>query len=172
MTDLGQSLRSMPEPGLAEVQRQAETLLAGTVQFALAADQRNIALAGICAAGAVALAAAGGGVMAGETAPHLLPMVAGAFAAGVILFVAAMIFVWAGRPIDFFLAGYEPRLLAPSVASRELAMVFGTEDVQRRIEANRLSLERNAARFRVALTTVGLAPVGGVVAALVAAAPF
>lgn len=53
---------NVPDSAVKELHRQGELCLLGTMQLALAADQRATTLSGILGAGAVALAAATAGL--------------------------------------------------------------------------------------------------------------
>jgi len=135
---------SAVEPeAIKELHRQAETCLQGTIQFAIAADHRATTLTGIFGTGSVALLAAAATVLAGSQPNFALVLGAGVTA--LFLLGAALSCFWASRPVDFSVAGYEPRLLAPSVAADPIWMVrYATEDMQRRIDFNRAALERAA----------------------------
>jgi hypothetical protein len=81
----------LSEISLASVQelhRQAETCLSGTVQLAIAADQRATTMAGIFGAGSVALLAAVATILA-ATSPNN-PFIGGASAMAALFFVAAV----------------------------------------------------------------------------------
>jgi hypothetical protein len=135
-------LSEIPLPSIKELQRQGEACLQGTVQLALAADQRATTLTGIFGAGAVALLAAAATVLAG--AHPDLSLVCGAGVTSLFLLGGAISCAWAGRPIDFFVTGYEPRLLAQSATDEVWMLRYAIEDIQTRIDANRRALERSA----------------------------
>jgi hypothetical protein len=160
-------LSSVSDDLIEDVLKQADQFLRGSVQLAIAADQRATTLTGIFGAGAVALLAAAATLLAaGNHSPMLVS------AAGVstfFLFLASLCSAWAARPIDFYVAGYEPRLLAPGATGERVWMLRCiAEDSQTRIAKNRKSLERGAGVLRVAmLLGLGAVP-AGVIAFLVA----
>jgi len=134
----------VPESGVKELHRQGELCLLGTIQLALAADQRATTLSGIFGAGAVALAAAMAGLVSGEH-PNLV-LIASAATTAFFLFVGALLCAWSAKPTDFFVGGYEPRYLAVSCADEVYALRYAAEDLQVRIDANRDTLEKSALR--------------------------
>jgi hypothetical protein len=131
---------AIPADAIKELHRQGEICLQGTVQLALAVDQRAITLTGILGAGAVALAAATV-TMISSARPN--PALVGAAAVtALLLFLGAMLCAWAARPSSFHVAGYEPKRMAKSALNDMWILRYATEDAQVRIDSNRLSLER------------------------------
>jgi hypothetical protein len=108
-TPIRAALQDAPLESIREIQRQAELCLGGTVELAIAADQRGTTLAGICGAGAFALAAGMAGLLTASSVDGQL--VGTASIASAMLFVAALIFAVSARPIDFYVLGYEPKAL-------------------------------------------------------------
>jgi hypothetical protein len=160
MSDAPLDLSAVPSDAIKELHRQGEACLQGTVQLAIAADQRATTLAGIFGAGGIALLAAAATVLAG--AHPSLSLLGGAAATSVCFLAGAIFCAYAGRPIDFFVPGYEPRLLAPSATADEAWLLrYATEDIQQRIDANRGVLERSATHLRKAAILALSAPAFG-----------
>jgi hypothetical protein len=122
-----------------EVHRQAELCLQQTVQIAVAADQRASTLTGILGAGAIALLVASGNMLSAQTPKTAL--VAAAITAAIVLYLAALRCAQAARSTDYFLAGYEPRFWVGATSDEVWMLRFAAEDLQRRIDANRATLE-------------------------------
>lgn len=156
---------AVPEQVVEEIYRSGEACLVGTVQLAIAADQRATTMAGIFGAGSVALLAAAATVD-GEASPHVALFYAALAIAG-FLFVAALICAWAARPVDFFVGGYEPRLLAQSSGDSIWMKRYASEDIQVRIDHNRLALERAATLLERGAITAALSPLIGIATFLV-----
>jgi hypothetical protein len=151
---LGSSLEAVKE-----VQRQAESCLHGTLELAIAADQRATTMSGITGAGAAALTAAAVAIYDAKSPD--MELVVGAAASAGILFFAAMLFAWAARPVDFHIAGYEPNSLANAERDEKWTSIYVAEDLQRRIDANRSGLARAGRLFKEGLALAALAlPVG------------
>jgi len=53
------------------------------------------------------------------------------------------------EPIDFFLAGYEPRLLSASAADERWTLIYVVEDLQRRICKNRKDIDASSNGFKL-----------------------
>lgn len=140
------ALRDAPIEAVREVQRQAEAFLDGTVQMALAADQRATTMAGICGAGAIALAAAVAGLL--SAANVNLPLISGAAVTATLLYLASLIFAKSAAPVYFHVRGYQPKKLGPSCTNLTWALIHTTEDFQSRIEFNKDVLERSARSFK------------------------
>jgi hypothetical protein len=152
-------LSEIPEEGVRELHKQAETCLAGTVQFAIAADQRATTMAGIFGAGCIALLAAIATVLAASV-PYS-PFIGGAAAMSLLLFAAALTSGMAATPTDFHVGGYEPKRLARSATDLVWMLRYALDDMQDRIDANRNVLERSARLLRVAMAfAVGAIPFG------------
>jgi hypothetical protein len=145
---------SVPQAAIGELHRQAEICLQGTVQLAIALDQRATTTSGILGAGALALFAAVAS-MSMAMRPHI-PFIVGASTTAVILFFGASVCAWAARAADFFVAGYEPRFLIKAATDKDWKLRYAVEDLQVRINANRLVLERSARLFTLG-RRIGLA---------------
>ena len=148
---------SVPDCSINELLRLAEKCLEGTIQLALAADQRATTMAGIFGAGSVALLAISATVLAGVTPDK--PFINAAIAAAIVLFFAALLCAWAARPVDFYIAGYEPQKLAKSASEPLLMKRFTAEDMQMRIDNNRDVLDRASAMLRMGTALAFIAPI-------------
>jgi hypothetical protein len=155
-------LSSIPETTIEEMHRQAEACLAGTIQLALAADARATTLTGILGGGAVALLAAGASIVASGSYDKFHAVLWSALVVAVAWFFGAMSCAWSGRPTEFYIGGYEPRRLAKSATDRVWVLRYATEDLQKRIDANRKTLDHNAKYLRCGLLSALLGVVAGV----------
>ncbi len=153
---------SLPNNAVDEVLRLGEATLTGTVQIAVAADQRATAMAGIFGAGFVALLAVAAAIATNERYTPSLFFAALTTATG--LFVAAVCCAWAARPNDFFVGGYEPRHIMKSTGDVVWMKRYACEDVQKRIDANARSLEKGAKLVIAGAVIAFLSPVAGGVA--------
>jgi len=152
----------LPEGAVDDVLRLGEATLAGTVQIAVAADQRATAMAGIFGAGFVALLAVAAAIATNQRYMPSLFFAALTTAAG--LFAAAVCCAWAARPSDFFLGGYEPRHFRKSAGNVVWMKRYACEDVQKRIDANARSLEKGAKFVLAGAATAFMSPVAGAIA--------
>jgi hypothetical protein len=149
----------VPDHGIRELHRQAEVCLNGTIQLALAADQRATTMAGIFGAGSLALLAAIATVLAGNNPNVAFILAAGCVAA--FLFGAALMCAWAGKPTDFHVGGFEPKRLAASASDETWMLRYATEDLQMRIDFNRRILIESARRLvRGATLAIASVPIG------------
>jgi len=153
LPEFGKELADAPTESTREVLRQAETCLDGTIKFALAADQRGTTMTGICGAVAAAFIAAAATLQI-DGSDHALIM--GAYVVAAFLFLAALIFAWSSRPIDFHVAGYEPRHLSRSARDEGWMLVHAATDLQRRINVNQRALEWGASLFKAGMIVAGL----------------
>lgn len=142
---------ALPETTVAIVHKEAEACLAGTVTLATAADSQATTLTGIFGGAAVALLAAGATVLVAPEHGANLPLLAAASVGALFFFVAAILCAYACRPIDFFVAGYEPKLLSKSAADLTWMLRYATNDIQVRIDANRGALAAAARKVNWAL---------------------
>jgi hypothetical protein len=156
---------AVPNEAIGELHRQAEICLQGTLQLATALDQRAITTSGIFAGGALALLTAAA-AMSGAARP-IIPFVAGAIATATILFLGAFFCARAARSIPFFVAGYEPRLLLKAATDKHWILRYAVEDMQTRIDHNRLALEHSSRLFRWGRCLGFIAVPCGVVAFLI-----
>jgi hypothetical protein len=60
----------------------------------------------------------------------------------VLLFIGALFCARAAQPVDFFIAGYEPKRMTSAAQDETWIFRYAAEDVQARIDANRDSLVR------------------------------
>jgi hypothetical protein len=151
----------LPAGATDEVLRLGEATLAGTVQLAVAADQRATAMAGIFGAGFVALLAVAAAVATNER--YMASLLSAALTTAAGLFMAAVFSAWAARPNDFFVGGYEPRKIMKSAGNVVWMKRYACEDVQKRIDANRSSLENGAKFVRAGAVIALLSPVLGTI---------
>jgi hypothetical protein len=149
---------ALPETTVAIVHKQAEECLAGTVLLATAADSRATTLTGIFGGAAVALLAASATVLAAPEHKTYFPLFVAALVAALLLFAAAILCAYACRPIDYFVAGYEPKYLSKSATDLTWMLRYATDDVQVRIDTNREALAAGARKvswaMRLALISV------------------
>jgi hypothetical protein len=143
---------SIHPTAIGEISRQGESCLQGTMQLAVANDQRAVILSGVFGTAAAALAALLAALYTSPNVPPCAFLIAIAVA-GSLLFVASIICAESAKPTDFFVTGYEPRLLAPGFASEDItpALTDMLDDVQRRINHNRAALKHSGR-----LLTVGV----------------
>jgi hypothetical protein len=163
-------LSEVPQESVQELHRQAEACLSGTIQLAIAADQRATTMVGVFGAGSVALLAAIATVLA-ATSPHN-SFIAGAGTMAALLFAAALTSGIAAAPTDFHVGGYEPKRFARSASDFVWMLRYAVEDMQDRIEFNRAVLERSARLLRVAMAfAVAAIPLGVLVFSVLRAGP-
>jgi hypothetical protein len=153
---------NIPAAAARELCRQCELCLQGTVQLAIAIDQRATTLTGILGAGSIALVAAT--VSLSISPDRKIALIVSAAVTALVLYGGALLCAWAARSTDFHVAGYEPRKLAISATddNAELWMQrYAAEDVQARIDHNRRELEKSSRYFtwgrRIALCAI---PIG------------
>ncbi len=149
---------AIPESVLPELNRQGESCLQGTVQLAIANDQRAVTLTGMFGAASGAVLAFLGAVLSNS---HQVPVafLAAAISAAVILFAAAVLCAMSAKPADFFVVGYEPKLLSQGCDGDSLAPLLraALADLQKRIDYNRNALEQSAKMLGLGLRTGVLA---------------
>ncbi len=121
---------------------EAKEALQGTIDLGISSDQRSATLAGVFGAGAFALFTVAATIFASQDKPPIFLF--GALFVGLLLLVASGLCTLAASPGDFFAAGYEPKLLFPSATDLRWMQRYTIEDIQARIEANRLEIEREA----------------------------
>jgi hypothetical protein len=132
----------IPEPAVREILRQGEKYLDSTLKTAVAADQRATTLMGIYGAVGVALlvSAATLGTRVQPDPSLIMPIVATAFC----LLIAGLMCGRAGRPVDFYVSGYEPDKIVRSSADELWLMRYICEDLQRRIDLNKAILKKSS----------------------------
>jgi len=141
---LNPDIAALPEATVMVVHKQAEDCLAGTITLATAADSRATTLTGIFGGAAVALLAASATILAAPQHESYIPLLAAASVGAVFLFIAAILCAYGCRPVEFFVAGYEPKLLAKSATDLTWMLRYVTNDIQVRIDANREALAASA----------------------------
>lgn len=147
---------TLTEQAAGELVKHAEDCLAGTIQLAIAADQRAGTMAGIFGAVSVALFAAAATVI--DNVDLSAPFIGTAL----VLFVATIMCAWSARPVDFYVGGYEPKYLLACANSTVWMKRYVTEDMQRRIDENRRSLAAAARTFGHGLLVASLSPLVGI----------
>ena len=147
----GMDLASIPDDSVEELHRQAEKSIEGTIQFAVASDSRAATLTGVFGGTSIAGLAALATIVTSLNAAQYHKLICPSAAAIMFLFVAAILCALACRPNDFHVAGYQPAKLSKSAASKLWMLRYATADLQIRITANRISLQRSAR-----LTTAGM----------------
>ncbi len=135
-------LSAVPDETIKELHRQGELCLQGTVQLAIAADWRATTLTGILGAGSIALIVAGASMISNPLSHPAL--IVATLTTALMLFFGALQCARAARSIDYFVAGYEPRLLAQSANDETWMLRFAAEDIQTRITRNRETLARSS----------------------------
>ena len=149
-----------------ELLRQAELCLEGTVRIGVGADQRSAALCGVFGAGGFGLLTVAATIFAGSHVSMPLQLATGS--AGIVLLRAAHLCAQAARPRDFYGEGYEPARLAAAAADKLWMQRYAIVDIQRRIEANRAEILREAELISRALNHAPVALVVGAAAFVVA----
>jgi len=141
--------------------QEAKENLQGTIELGINADQRSAALCGVFGAGAFALFASSATVFAGEHTSEVLQWAT--VIAGLVLLIASLLCARAASPGDFYVSGYEPRLLITAASDILWMQRYIIEDIQLRIEANRAEINREASLIKSAIwvavagVTIGLA---------------
>jgi hypothetical protein len=125
---------------LKEVCRQGEECLRGTVQLAIASDQRASTLTGIFIAGTVALVVAAGNWATGTNPSR--EFISALLATAAMFGVAAFLVARAARSIDYHVAGYEPRALAVVGNEHVWMLRYSADEMQEKIDFNRMALEK------------------------------
>jgi len=150
-----------------EFLRHGEEMVRMTLALAHGADFRAITMMGIFGAIGVALIAASSTLIASGHPSWAL--IAGAVTTAAGLFIACGFCVAAARPVDFFIAGFEPRSLLNSSAKKDeyrtRVLVAVTQD---RIDQNRAAIALSAWQTWVAMKAAGMSIGAGVVEFLVA----
>ena len=165
MTTTEYDFSQIPNDSVEEFLRQGQECLAGTIQLAIASDQRATAMAGMFGAGFVALLATAAAIVTGEDPNYRLFF--GCIGTSLGLFLASFVCAWAARPIDFFVSGYEPRHLVKSTTDLQWMMRYTAEDVQRRIDSNRTCLQLASKNVTFGALLAFLSPIFGLTALVV-----
>lgn len=161
---LNPDILALPEATVEIVHKQAEECLAGTVALATAADARATTLTGIFGGAAIALLAAGATILAAPDHQAFLPLLAAVCTGALLLLAAAFLCAYACRPVNFFVGGYEPKLLSKSAENLTWLLRYATDDVQVRIEANRQTLASSARKVNWAMWLALFAVLASIVA--------
>jgi hypothetical protein len=152
----------IPEAAVREILRQGETYLDATLKVAIAADQRATTLMGIYGAVGVALLVSAATI--GTRAQPDFSLIVSLGVVASLLLLAGLICGRAGRPIDFYVSGYEPTKIIKSSTHELWLLRYVCEDVQRRIDSNRRSLERSSVLIVSSFIISGLAVIAGIIA--------
>jgi len=123
--------------------------LQGTIELGINSDQRSAALCGVFGAGAFALFTVSATVLSGDHHSDFLQWASAI--AGFIILIACLLCAAAATPGDFYVSGYEPRLLFPSASDALWMERYTIEDIQKRIEANRAEINREAHFIKLAV---------------------
>ena len=97
---------------------------------------------------------------AADTFGHALTMAL--LVTGVGLFAASLFCAWSARPIDFYIGGYEPRLLVDGPTDRFWMPRYVIADLQFRISKNSIALASAARRLIVGIAIAAAAPLVGI----------
>jgi hypothetical protein len=149
------------EEATREILRQGELYLDRTLQTAIAADQRATTLMGIYGAVGVALLVAGA-TLGTRPQPELSLIISIVVAAALIL-LAGLMCGRAGKPVDFYISGYEPEKIMPSSTDRLWLLRYICDDVQCRIEANKEILRKSSSRILASFAVSGASVIAGIV---------
>jgi hypothetical protein len=147
------------DDAVREILRQGELQMADILAVSIAADQRAMTLCATFSAVAAALAAAGIALFSTDKYDMGVAISVGIMAVGFL--AASFICGFGGSPRPFYPSGYEPKVLIGAGSDALWAMRYSAEDIQIRIERNRMSLRRVASLtnwgFRATMISVGLA---------------
>jgi hypothetical protein len=130
------------EPGMREILRQAEKYLDNSLKVAVAADQRATTLMGIY--GAVGVALLVSAATLGTRPEPDLSIIGAITVMAVFLLVAGLLCGLAGKPIDFYVSGYEPEKIVESSTDQWWLLRYVCEDLQRRIDVNKQILQKSS----------------------------
>jgi hypothetical protein len=149
---------AIPETSAREVLRLAELTMADLLHASLAADARATTLSGIFAGVSAAGLAAAVATGAMRHPDPGVVVVLGVMSAGFL--GASFVCVHAGRPTEYFAAGYEPAKLQRCAADARWLVGYTVESLDRRIAHNKERLRRSAVwtavAHKVALISVAL----------------
>lgn len=151
----------IPEAALREILRQGETYLDGILKVAIAADQRATTLMGIY--GAVGVASLVSAATLGTRTQPDLPLIISIIAAALCLLVAGLMCGRAGRPIDFYISGYEPEKIMESSTEELWLLRYVCDDLQRRIDSNKQILKKSSALIFGSFAVAGSAVLVGLI---------
>jgi hypothetical protein len=142
--------------------RQGEARIADLLTVSIAADERATALSSSFGALAAGLFAAVATILTIQKFDGAVTVSIGIAAIGSL--IASFVCGYAGRPIDFFVGGYEPKSLIPSAVDEVWLLRYICQDVQRRIELDKKVLKQTALLTTVGTTVAIMSVLLGVVA--------
>jgi hypothetical protein len=132
----------IPESSVDYLLEDARFCLQGTIDLGVNGDQRSASLCGVVGGGAFAMFAVAATIL---TVTHVnATLIAASIVTGILLLAASLICARAAAPEDFYGPGYEPKRLYISATDTLWMKRYVIEDMQRRIEANRTEINREA----------------------------
>ena len=147
---------------IQEALRQADLRIENQVRLAISADQRAAVLAAIYTAASTVLAA---GIITMVADGHIIwPIITGGGIAAVLFFIGAASCIYTSRPVNFHVAGNDPKNWYNDInEGKDLKVALGevAQHLQEGISENRKIIERNAkfywagARLGIAAPLVG-----------------
>lgn len=150
------------EPMARQILAQGEAYLQAQLQSAIASDSRATSMSGLFVT--LALAAVGAGLGYWQQIASVSPLLSGLTAGG-LLTAAAALSAWAGRPIDFFYPGNEPRHWFGNRTGDLVQMLGGeAENYDKHIAINDRALGDSQIALRRAYKLGIAAPIAGAVA--------
>jgi hypothetical protein len=147
------------EDATREILRQGEVYLDRTLQTAIAADQRATTLMGIYGAVGVALLVAGATL--GTRPQPDLALITSVVVMAFLVLIAGLMCGRAGRPIDFYISGYEPEKIMASSTDRLWLLRYICDDLQSRIESNKKILQKSSVLVLVSFVAAGTSVIIG-----------
>jgi len=122
--------------------RQGELRLADLLTISVASDQRATTLGSAFGALAAALFAADATLLTIQAFD--VPAAVSIAIASLGSVIASLLCFYAGRPIDFYVGGYEPQRLLPAASNDIWLLRYICQDIQQRIDLDKAALERSA----------------------------
>jgi hypothetical protein len=138
----------VPAEAVKELHRQGELCLQGSLHLAMAADQRATTMTGVLGAATVAVLAMLVPLLAAK--PLSVPLVCAGTVTALCLFTAAMLCGWSTASGGLFVPGHDPGRLAHRAADETQLLRIALEELQARIDHNRLALEQASRRLMCA----------------------
>ena len=138
----------VPAEAVKELHRQGELCLQGSLHLAMASDQRATTMVGVLGAATVAVLAMLVPLLAAK--PLSVPLVCAGAVIALFLFTAAMLCGWSTASGSLFVPGHDPGRLAHRAVDETQLLRSALEDLQARIDHNRLALQRTARRLMCA----------------------
>ena len=167
MSEPKEIFTNVPEGSIDAFVAQAELMLAGTVQVGIASDSKATTLMGVYGAITVALAVTAATMLAAQDAERFHALISPCAVSSAIMLVSVLCLARAAEPADFYVGGYQPKLLATCARNRTWMMRYVAADLQLRIEDNRKALQTTARWTRRAMAFALLAIIFGVGAFMV-----